>query len=222
MIVDIGTGDGRAVFDRARADPRALVIGLDANASAMAEASNRAFRGRVANAVFLVEAAEALPGPLAETAKLVTMNFPWGSLLRGVLGLDDAVLHGIAGLVAPDGMIEVLTSVVPGDHVVGLDALDRSATGQIAAAWGALGFELVSMRPATAEDVRRTRSSWARRLGHRPAWQLAIRRCGPADRARPDRSDRSTCAELPRFHVGGDQPAGPPLSPRTHARDGRH
>ena len=181
MIVDIGTGDGRAVLDRARADPRAFVIGLDANASAMAEASNRAFRGRVANVCFLVEAAEALPGPLAETAQLVTVNFPWGSLLRGVLGMDNAVLRGIAGLVVPAGLIEVLASVLPGDNVVGLDVLDRSATGRIAAAWAALGFELVAMRPATADDLRGTRSSWARRLGDRPAWQLTTRRYGAVD-----------------------------------------
>ena len=181
MIVDIGTGDGRAVLDRARAEPWAFVIGLDANASAMAEASNRAFRERVANALLLVEAAEALPGPLAETAHLVTINFPWGSLLRGVLGMDDAVLRGIAGLVAREGSIEVLASVAPGDRVVGIDVLDRSATGRIATAWAALGFEFVAMRPATDLDLREARSSWARRLGNRPAWLLTIRRCGHAD-----------------------------------------
>ena len=38
-IVDLGTGDGGAVVRIARAQPRALVIGIDADAAAMRERS---------------------------------------------------------------------------------------------------------------------------------------------------------------------------------------
>lgn len=178
MIVDLGTGDGRAVLARAAADPHAFVIGIDANASAMAESSRRAARGRgarrLANAWFAVESAEALPGPLANVASTVTIVMPWGSLLRGVLGLDAAVLDGIASIVAPGGRVEILVSVTPKDAVEGLASLDRDAEAAIANAWAAAGFALVSMRPATAGDLRETRSSWARRLGDRRAWRIEL------------------------------------------------
>jgi 16S rRNA (adenine(1408)-N(1))-methyltransferase len=142
----------------------------------MAEASHRAARGRagnrLANACFLVEAAESLPGPLAGSASLVTVTLPWGSLLRGVLGLDAMVLRGVASIVAPDGRVEVLVSVVPDDQIAGFEALDREAEAGIGAAWAAVGFELVSMRPGSLDEPPFGRSSWARRLGDRSAWRM--------------------------------------------------
>lgn len=184
VIVDLGTADGRAVLARASAEPGALVIGIDASAARMAESSRRAVRGRVgkrpSSAIFLVEAAEALPGFLAATASVVTITMPWGSLLRGVLGLDPAALEGVASVVADGGRIEVLVSVLPADHVDGIDTLDRTKEARIAEAWRSVGFELDWMRPATIDELRATRSSWARRLGDRPVWRLELHRCAKA------------------------------------------
>jgi 16S rRNA (adenine(1408)-N(1))-methyltransferase len=183
VIVDLGTGDGRAVLAGAIAEPRTLVIGIDANASGMAESSRLAVRPRpgrdAPNAIFLVEAAEALPGPLAGAASLVTITMPWGSLLRGVLGLDRIALRGVASVVGRDGRVVVLVSVTPADHVHDLFELGQLAQPAIAEAWRSVGFELESMRLASAEDLRASRSSWARRLGDRPVWRLELHRHAP-------------------------------------------
>jgi len=181
VIVDLGTGDGRAVLAQASAEPGAFVIGIDANAAAMVEASRRASRARtrVVNACFLVEAAESLPGPLGYSVSLVCITLPWGSLLRGVLGLDASALLGIASIVAPGGRVEVLASAVPTDQIAGLVELGRAAEAGIAAAWKSLGFALESMRPGTRDELLATRSSWARRLGDRPVWRLSFQRCEP-------------------------------------------
>ena len=47
----------------------------------------------------------------------MTINFPWGSLLRGVLGHDDAALAGVAALLAPGASAHVLFSVTARDGV---------------------------------------------------------------------------------------------------------
>jgi 16S rRNA (adenine(1408)-N(1))-methyltransferase len=57
VLVDLGTGDGRHVLARARKAPEALVIGVDANAAGMVDAS----RKQVPNALFVVAAAEHPP-----------------------------------------------------------------------------------------------------------------------------------------------------------------
>jgi 16S rRNA (adenine(1408)-N(1))-methyltransferase len=189
--VDIGTGDGRAVLTRAAGEPSALVIGVDAAATAMIEASRRAARRGPPNALFFAAGAEELPGtPVAERADLVTVWFPWGSLLRGVLGLDPAALAGVAALPCRRATVEVLASVVPEDHVAGLDQLDAGCEASIRGAWRATGLELRSMRRATAAEIEASGSSWARRLrtaprasGHpaedaRPVWRLVGRRLG--------------------------------------------
>ena len=102
VALDLGTGDGRSVLALAAARPDTLVIGVDANASGMTESSRRASRrDALPNALFAVAAAEQPPGPLRGLAGALTIQFPWGSLLRGVLGGDDAVLAGVAALLAP-------------------------------------------------------------------------------------------------------------------------
>ena len=174
MIVDLGTGDVRAVLARAGCEPSALVIGVDALAPSMAESSRRADRRGPRNALFLAAGVEELPSsPLAGTGDLVTIVFPWGSLLRGALGVDQAALRGIASVVAPSGRLEVLASVVPGDVVADVEELDRRQQPAIADAWYEAGLQLTSMRPATLAEVNGSGSTWARRLGvGRPAWRL--------------------------------------------------
>jgi SAM-dependent methyltransferase len=170
VVVDIGTGTGQAVLRRARREPHTLVIGVDAEASAMADASRRAGatvkRGGLANALFLVEAAERLPGALAACADLVTVVLPWGSLLRGILAADDAIMGGLRELLRPTGELILFVSEV-----------DR---GQVAALAGRFeGFTSVDVREATVSDVATLSSGWARRLGipgSRPAWIIRVRR----------------------------------------------
>jgi 16S rRNA (adenine(1408)-N(1))-methyltransferase len=178
VILDIGTGDGRAVLARATAEPASLVIGIDAAAAAMAESSRRADRRGPRNALFFAAGAETLASsPLACAGDLVTVTLPWSSLLRGVVGLDDAALRGVAATLAGAGRLEVLASVVPSDGLDGLDRLDPAAAPAIAAAWGAAGLRLEAMRPATRTDIEAAGSSWARRLGpDRPVCRLEGRR----------------------------------------------
>ena len=182
MIADIGTGDGRAVLARAAAEPASLVIGVDAAPWAMAEASRRAARRGPANAIFLAAGAAELAGtPLAGRTDLVTVTFPWGSLLRGVLGLEPAVLTGVAALVGSGGRVEVLASIMSSDRVNGVGTLDTACEPAIRCAWAGVGLELMSMRPATGAEIAGSRSSWARRLdparGARPVWRLEL--CRP-------------------------------------------
>ena len=183
MILDIGTGDGRAVLARARAEPGSLVVGLDADARSMAESSRRAARrgdrGGAPNALFLVAAAETLPGPLACAATLVTVTFPWGTLLAGALGREPAVTAGLAGLVSPGGRLEILTSIEPRDRVAGLARFDDLEAGTIASAWARHGLDLRCLRPATATEVTASGSTWARRLTRggadgRAVWRLEL------------------------------------------------
>lgn len=181
MTIDVGTGDGRAVLAAAVQEPTTLALGFDANAAAMAESSRRAARpagkGGLPNARFLVAAAEAPPAELSCLAGLVTVRFPWGSLLRGVTGLDSAVAAGVAGLVAPGGTIELLLAPAGRDGLDGVPTTTEALATGAGVAFGPLGFQAVEVRVATPNEVAATGSTWARRLG--------TARSGRADRDRP-------------------------------------
>jgi 16S rRNA (adenine(1408)-N(1))-methyltransferase len=192
-VIDLGTGDGRSVIATAAANPETFVIGVDASAEAMAEASRRAARparrGGLPNALFVVAAAEAPPAGLHGLADLVTVTLPWGSLLRGTLALDDEVAAGIARLVRPGGRVEILLAPAARDRLSAeIDVGARLATG-LGEAWRRHGLELCSARPATDDEIAAARSSWARRLDlraddpDRAAYRLELR---PSAAARPE------------------------------------
>ena len=174
MAVDLGTGDGRHVLATAARQPETLAIGIDANAAAMADSSRRAWRrDALPNALFAVAAAEQPPPALHDLAGSLTVNFPWGSLLRGLLGADDAVLAGVARLMAPGAEGTVLLSVVPRD---GMPPVPPRAS--LEAAYDRQGLELTEMRRATPEEVAASGSSWAKRLRagrERPVTLLRLR-----------------------------------------------
>ena len=100
------------------------------------------------------------------------MHFPWGSLLRGVLGHDEAVLAGLASLLAPGAQATALFSVVARDGVPGLRE-------DIADVYARCGLALAPPRPATREEIAASGSSWAKRLragSARPVTLLQIER----------------------------------------------
>jgi 16S rRNA (adenine(1408)-N(1))-methyltransferase len=90
-----------------------------------------------------------------------------------VLGYDDAVLAGVPRLLAPGATATILVSVVPRD---GVPAIPPPA--ELATAYARHGLTLVEARPATAEEVAASGSSWAKRLragSERPVTRIAMR-----------------------------------------------
>jgi 16S rRNA (adenine(1408)-N(1))-methyltransferase len=76
-----------------------------------------------------------------------------------VLGGDDAVLAGVAALLAPGAEATALVSVVPRDGVPPVPPADV-----LAAAYARHGLRLLEARPATPAEVAASGSSWAKRL----------------------------------------------------------
>jgi 16S rRNA (adenine(1408)-N(1))-methyltransferase len=186
VVIDLGTGDGRAVLAAASREPRSLVLGIDANAASMAEASRRAARpaakGGLPNAIFIASAVESAPVVFDGTADLVTVLYPWGSLLRGVLGLDPPVARAIARLPRLGGTLRLVLSVTERDGLTEVPRLDARAVADIATRLGVCGLDVVEAREATAADLAETQSTWAKRLlargaeAQRPVWRLEFKR----------------------------------------------
>jgi hypothetical protein len=178
--IDLGAGDGRFALARASAHPDELVLAVDASHPAMRRASWRASlparRGGLPNAVFVASSLEALPLELAGIAALVTVHFPWGSLLRAALGEDGDGANAIARLVTGGGRLRLLVSASERDRARGTTALEPS---RVVAAYEALGLRPRACHPATPEDLRD--SSWGKRLlmaggDGRQAWVIELDR----------------------------------------------
>ena len=147
----------------------------------MREASRRAARptarGGLPNAVFVVSALDALPAELDGLATLLTVHFPWGSLLSAAIAKDQAGAARLAALVAPAGRMRLLVSGAGRDAGGGITRIEPE---RIVGAYADLGLRPVACRPASMGDIEAARSTWGKRLfatdGDRVAWLLELER----------------------------------------------
>ncbi len=155
-LIDLGAGDGRFVAQMARTHPDCLAIGIDACRENLIELSRRAPE----NALFLAANALALPAELAGIAMRLTINFPWGSLLAGLLD-DLAFVERLAALARPGAMLEV---IVNGGALAeagwGLEAGAARIRSNLRAAEFALGAPM----PWGISELRACPTTWAHRL----------------------------------------------------------
>jgi len=134
----------------------------------------RASRHAPANAIFVVATADALPAELGGAVSELSVHFPWGSLLKGLVAPSPEVLEGIARTLRPGGTLTALLSLTErdGGTPLGEGSLDRQA-------YGCRGLRVVEWRPATTKEIIDSDSSWAKRLhanGARPSYLLRVSR----------------------------------------------
>ena len=170
------------MLTEARARPDAFVIGVDAVADAMADASRRAgakpSRGGVENAMFLCGAVETLPGALASRADGITVHYPWGSLLRALALPDVELLAKIASLGKPGAAFKALINVQPLRDAAPAERLGLTGAkllqdvSGLAEAYARAGFEALRVCDASNEPPAAT--SWGKHLAisKREIWKL--------------------------------------------------
>ena len=162
VVVDLGAGDGKYALRRALCDPLTFALAVDASADGLVTSAWKARRARLTNIAFLVEAVERLPRGLGGIADEVTIQFPWGSLLKGVLDVDPRFVGPVASLVRRGGEVRMLISATPRDGYADLRCADLV---NAAAGYGAYGLSLREARTAAPLDLQASDSSWAKRLG---------------------------------------------------------
>lgn len=172
MIIDIGTGDGRFVYQSARRNPNKFYIGIDPNIRPLEKISEKIHRktakGGAGNALFIQSAVEDLPEELDGVANEVHVHFPWGSLLRAVATGDLEVMRNLRRICAADGLLEVVIGIDPIRDQSEIERLGivpltlGFIDGVLAANYRTAGFEIVERGILTSSQSLDT--SWAKRL----------------------------------------------------------
>lgn len=157
LYLDMGTGDGRFVLHLARHQPHALVIGMDACRENMRESARRA----PSNVLFLIANAAALPAALNGCAATVTVNFPWGSLLAGLLGEEAAVPAGLARVMRKGGGLELRLNA---GALASAGYEMAAGSAQVSEVLRAAGFRMNAPVELEAQALRAYPSTWAKRL----------------------------------------------------------
>lgn len=234
-VVDIGTGDGRFVEAIARKNPERLAVGLDSCRENLRVRSRRA----PDNALFIIANVDLMPGELGRLAEHVTINFPWGSLLGGLLRADGPVWDGIRLVLKGNGR---LTLRVNADGLVqeGLDIDEGERL--LAAALRSSCFAVSEIRRLDRDDLARLTTTWSKRLafGRNPRaaeisatlrpvvepsrWEIHGPRFSEAPRVRADLVALTVPEFMPRGpprHVAAHRGRAMDGEPRTENREPR-
>lgn len=122
LALDIGTGDGRYAYRLAKANPGWLVVGVEPAWENLIETATRSLkkpsRGGISNCLFLRAAIEDMPEELVGCAQTISVNFPWGSLLNGVVDPQSGVVENISKVAALDSELRVVLNL----HVFDIEA----------------------------------------------------------------------------------------------------
>lgn len=156
-LIDIGTGDGRFIQHVALHWAGYFAIGIDACRENLRKASRKA----PANALFVIANACSLPCELYGQATYLTLNFPWGSLLDGLLAGDPGLLGGLAALAQPGACIDIRlneSALAVRSWSLPAAALQVQHTLMLA------GFNMGTPITVSNDELRRLPTSWAKRL----------------------------------------------------------
>ena len=158
LLIDLGTGDGRFVRHVAATQPNTFAIGIDLCGGNLRRISRRA----PANALYLIANAYAPPPELHGLATHLTINFPWGDLLTGLLGHDERLVSALDALCRPGSRLEVrINAGALAEAGWSLPAANIAVKHALHSA----GFAITAPpRLLDARDLRAFPTTWAHRL----------------------------------------------------------
>jgi 16S rRNA (adenine(1408)-N(1))-methyltransferase len=176
VIIDIGTGNGRFVYQSARRNPNKFYIGIDPNTHPLEKISEKIHRkpakGGAPNVLFIQSAVEDLPAELNGVANEVHVHFPWGSLLRAVSTGDVEVMRNLRRVCAEGALLEVVIGIDPVRDKTEIERLGikpEFIDDVLVENYRAAGFEIVE----TGLSSQSLDTSWAKRLQRQATFIVA-------------------------------------------------
>jgi 16S rRNA (adenine(1408)-N(1))-methyltransferase len=177
VTIDVGAGDGRFGYRYAAAHPARFVIGIDPVAENLRELSAKAARkperGGLGNVLYVAASIEHMPAELRGVADEIFVTLPWGSLMRGIILGDDAVLGALASLARDGAMLRIVLNTRIFDDPVPLDVRDLPEVTpdfvreMLAPAFARHRIAIRESRFMNADEVAAIETTWAKRLSHR-------------------------------------------------------
>ena len=159
---DLGTGDGRFIRCMAEQHPCS-----SSSALTPARKSTRQLQQKLANALFVIASAQALPQELNGLISHIAINFPWGSLLESLLTGDTRLMNSLEYISSPIAALEVRLN---GGTLTEAGIALEAGAHQIYNNMLRSGWQINAPVLMPSHELRNFPSTWAKRLafGHDP------------------------------------------------------
>ncbi|MBU7009496.1 MAG: hypothetical protein HXS46_02305 [Theionarchaea archaeon] len=174
--VEIGTGKGKFVYEMAKNHPKAFFIGVDADRNNLEKYSHKIYRkperGGLPNALYVISNVEELPPELNNTANIIWVILPWGSLLQGLILARTSLLQNMMRISCAKGILNLYISYdVKYEPTkmenLGLPELTCELIDEkLAPMYSSEGITITERKILDNEALKEISSQWARQLAY--------------------------------------------------------
>ena len=110
-IIDLGCGTGKQTYKMAYSNPKNFYVGIDSNFENLKRISRKITKkpekGGLDNVIFVHANTDELPNELNSIADEVQINFPWGSLLEGIILGSTSTIKNIKKITKENGYLKI-------------------------------------------------------------------------------------------------------------------
>ncbi|MCI0502023.1 MAG: hypothetical protein L0Y48_00335 [Fusobacteria bacterium] len=174
IIIDLGTGNGKFVIEGAKKEPLNFFIGIDPvadNISAYLRKKKKSLKlhGNE-NYIFVISSIEAIPEELFNIADEIHINFPWGSLLEGIVKGEYNLLtniYKIANKAAEIQMTFTYSSIYEAGEIerrklpeLSLKYIDKSLREKFQEA----GLNIIKYSNLEEQELKNFGTLWSKRI----------------------------------------------------------
>jgi len=184
VVLDLGTGDGRFVYENALRNSKSFYIGVDPSQKQLEIYSRKAVRKKLKNILYVIGSLEVFPEELIGTIDRLYIIFPWGSLLQSVVKPNSAA-EIFKRILKPAGVLEIIFGYSHESEPSESARLDLPKVteyllmGSIVPKYEQKGFEIKLLTKYKDSQIEKIESSWGKRLSvakrkNRPIFRIVL------------------------------------------------
>lgn len=168
--IDLGTGDGRYVYKKAKKNPLCLYIGIDPSEKQLQVYSKKALKGKLENAVFVLASIESTPDELADSAVVININLPWGTLLKTIMRPELENLKKVAALIKKGGVLKIVLGYTQEFEPTEVERLELrninkdQITKVLAPEYLKANLKITICKELEKEELKNIESTWSKKL----------------------------------------------------------
>lgn len=168
--IDFGTGDGRFVYKNATNNLATLYIGIDTSQKQMMKYSREIQRKKLNNVILVLGSLEILPKEIYGFANIVSIHFPWGSLLKAVTQPIRSDLIRLSKLLKTGGIIKIILGYEkkfePGEtQRLKLPELDLNYIREnVIPVFQTIDLQNIKLEEIQKNELKEIESTWSKKL----------------------------------------------------------
>ncbi len=185
FVIDLGTGDGRLVYEKSIEDPKALYIGIDPSQKQLQTYSKKAQKDKRYNALFILGSIEVFPPEIQELADQFYIILPWGSLLEAIVRPTQKTVLLINKIMRDKGILEIILGYAHDSEPSETKRLNLPKINveyikeTVLPIFSRTGFTLMELKQLQKNELKTLKTTWGKKLTfgkERPIFRIVMRK----------------------------------------------